>query len=191
MGKFPWIDFLSLVLFIRIIYIAFQRGLIYEIVKLLGIFLVSFFSLQYYSLFLGEFFGKEPFSFDRSILDPLSFFIIFFFTLFIFFLISRIISIISLKERHALGERIIACILGILRASTIVSIFLFCAFVFFSHRNIDKSISFRVFKKVAPLIYIKTYGMYKKINPSIKVNKEVLNYYEAVKNLPGSNKKRY
>jgi len=191
MNRLLWVDFLSLALLIRICYIAFSRGILYESVKLIGVFLASFLSLQYYSFFLAELFDKEPFSFNISVLNTISFFIIFFFTLFIFFFITRGIALIVKSDRHLLWERIIAIILGILRGSIIISILLFCLLVFFSQRSVERSLSFKVFKKIAPIAYMKTYPIYKRINSSIKVNKEVFEYYEIIKNLPRGNKERY
>ena len=191
MGRFPWVDFLSLALFMRIFYIAFWRGILYESVKLIGTFLASFLSLQYYSSFLAKLFGKEPFSFNIHTLNTISFFIIFFFTLFIFFFIVRGITLIVKSDRHPLWERIVAVVLGALRGSIVISTLLFCLLVFFSQKGVERSFSFRVFKKIAPVAYIKTYPIYKGINSSIKANKEVFDYYEIIKDLPRGDKERY
>ena len=180
MGKVPWIDIFSLVVFIRVVYIALRRGILNEFVKFTGVFVASFFSLQYYSSFLGSVFGKAPFFFSRVWLNTISFFIIFLISTFVSFLIRRAVTLIFRREKYFLWERITAVVLGILRALLLVSVFVFFFYsVPFLKTGVIKSTSFKITKGIAPAVYIKMYRVYRKINPPADINKEVEDYYEA------------
>ena len=180
MGKIPWIDIFSLVVFIRVVYIALRSGILNEFVKLTGVFTASFFSLQYYSSFLGSVFGKAPFFFSKVWLNTISFCIIFLIFTFVFSLIRRVTALIFRREKYSLWERIAAVVLGALRALFLVSVFVFFFYpIPFLKTGVIKSTSFRIAKGIAPAVYINTYRVYEKINPLADINKEVEDYYEA------------
>jgi len=180
MGKFPWIDIFCLTVFIRIVYTAFRRGILNEFIKLTGVFVASFFSLQYYSSFLWSVFGKAPFFFSKVWLNIISFFIIFLLSIFVFFLLRRGSALIFRHEKYALWERITALILGILRALLLTSIFVFFFYLMPSLKTgIKKSVSFKITRNITPAIYTKTYKVYEKINPIAGFNKEAEDYYET------------
>jgi uncharacterized membrane protein required for colicin V production len=164
---------------LRIIYIAASRGIINEAVKLIGLLAASFFSLHYYSLFLAGVFTQKPFSFNRIHVDYISFLIIFIVTVSIFMLIRKILAVFTKKDDYPRWEKWSSLFLGMFRGSLMVSLLVF--FISISPlpaESIQESFSSRIFRKIAPLIYIKTINCYKKVNPQAEVNKEVASYYE-------------
>ena len=79
------------------------------------------------------------------------------------------------KERKIfLWERIVSLCVGLVRASLLVSLFIF-AFSFLpeGENPYKDSISDKFFKKVAPYTYVHTFKFFKKINPAFKFNEEV------------------
>ena len=180
MGKIPWIDIFCLAVSIRIVYIALRRGILNEFIKFSGLFIASFFSLQYYSSFLGSVFGKAPFFFNEVWLDAISFVSIFVISIFVFFLIRKAVAIIFKSEKHSLWEKIASAVLSIARALLVTSVFVFFFYMIPPlKQGIKKSVSFKITRNIAPILYIKTYKVYEKINPGANFNKEVENHYEA------------
>jgi len=183
--KFHIIDIFFLIIFLRIVFIAFSRGLLNEFIKLIGLSFASFFSFQYYSLFLGEVFGKEPFSFNQEHLNLISFLIIFFVVVFIFFLLRRAVVPFLKQKKYSLWEKGLASLLGCCRALFSVSIIIFILWLSpFSFKGVFKSFSYKKFKSIAPLSYLGSFKFYKTINPQSQLNKEVVTYYEAKEYLP-------
>jgi len=169
--NFRAIDFLTFFLFLRIIYISLKNGLIAEIIKIIGVFLASFFSLQFYPVFLRRF--KDVLS-NPGYLDLFSILVIFCGVSIVFFILVKIFITLTKERKTFLWEKIISLCVGLARASLLVSLFIF-AFSFLPEREnpYKESISGRFFKKVAPYAYIYTFKFFKKINPTFKFNKEV------------------
>jgi len=169
--NFRAIDFLTFFLFLRIIYISLKNGLIAEIIKIIGVFLASFFSLQFYPVFLRRF--KDVLS-NPGYLDLFSILVIFCGVSIVFFILVKIFITLTKERKIFLWEKIISLCVGLARASLLVSLFIF-AFSFLPEREnpYKESISGRFFKKVAPYAYIYTFKFFKKINPTFKFNKEV------------------
>ena len=169
--NFRGIDFLTLLLFLRIIYTSLKSGLVAEIIKMIGIFLASFFSLQFYPIFLRRF--KDVLS-NPGYLDFFSIIVIFCGVSTAFFILVKIFITLAKEREIFLWERIISLCVGLARASLLVSLFIF-AFSFLpeGENPYKESISGRFFKKVAPYAYVYTFEFFKKINPAFKFNKEV------------------
>ena len=169
--NFRAIDFLTFFLFLRIIYISLKNGLIAEIIKIIGVFLASFFSLQFYPVFLRRF--KDVLS-NPGYLDLFSILVIFCGVSIVFFILVKIFITLTKERKTFLWEKIISLCVGLARASLLVSLFIF-AFSFLPEREnpYKESISGRFFKKVAPYAYVYTFKFFKKINPTFKFNKEV------------------
>ena len=182
--KFYWIDLVSIILFLRIGYISFRHGFLNESVKLLGIILASFFSLQYYSSFLADVFTKKPFYFNRENLNFISFIIIFVVISFLFSLIRRFFFLLSKKENFNTLEKIFSLGLGLIRAALLVSVIVFAIWINpRTSEDFSKSFSYKKFNKVVPVFYVGTFRVLKKINPRLTLIKEVVKYYEVKKNL--------
>jgi len=169
--NFRGIDFLTLLLFLRIIYISLKNGLVAEIIKMVGVFFASFFSLQFYPVFLRRF--KDVLS-NSGYLDFFSILVIFCGVSIVFFILVKIFITLTKEREIFLWERIISLCVGLVRASLLVSLFIF-AFSFLPEKEnpYKESISGRFFEKVAPYAYVYTFKFFKKINPVFKINKEV------------------
>ena len=186
--KFSWIDIVSFIIFVRVIYIAAGRGLLNESIKLLGMFSGVFFALQYYPVFLKRL-NQPPFSIHQTYLNIISFVIIFSFVGVLFFALRKGATLFIPHMHFSLWEKISSLLLGIIRASLLISVFLFIVYLF--KGNVYHSITFPIFKNVAPAVYLKTHIIYRRINSAAALNKEVSYYYEAKGSLPGYNRKGY
>ncbi|OQX87218.1 MAG: hypothetical protein B6D55_04050 [Candidatus Omnitrophica bacterium 4484_70.2] len=186
--QFNWINLISLLFLVRICYIAQKRGFLCEFVKLLGVFVASFFSFQYYSLFLSRF-TTPPFSFNRENVELVSFLIIFFIISIFFFFIRVLFSFFE-SQVHSPVEKGIALLMGILRASLLISVFLFLlGLSSFKSDYLYKSFSYKIWGQVAPKTYLLFFKVYKEVNPAAKVNEEVKEYYEVKETLRRNSEK--
>ena len=181
-GKFHGIDVLCLALFVRILYIATQRGLLTETIKLSGVLFATFLSLHNYTAFLSAIFTREPFSFDREPLDVVSFFIIFSVSLLAFFFIRRSLVTIFSREIFSWKQKIASCILGFLRAALLISIFVFIGYQYSPlYQQVEDSFAFKMFARFAPATYRGVFFVYEKINPLAAINNEVVRYQEGLR----------
>lgn len=178
---FSWIDIVFLLVLVRIIYVAFFKGLLNESIKLLGLILTTFLSLHCYSSFLGVL-TKAPFFFNQDWLDFISFVVILSVILIACHFIRKVSLIVLKKEEHSRIERVIALFFGLVRISFFVSIsvFLFWLYPSTNKKALD-GIFYNTFKNVAPYSYIQGFKVYKIINRQTKINKEVVDYYETKK----------
>ncbi|HDN86064.1 MAG: hypothetical protein DRP68_05380 [Candidatus Omnitrophota bacterium] len=186
-GSFLFIDLLSIFLILRIIYIALKEGLISEGIKVIGSWCALFFSLQYYPLLLGGFKSKIL---KREYLDFFSFFIIFGGSLLFFSLLRRIITTFVKRQNNTLIENVASFLLGVIRAGILLSAFVFSFSLLLPKENIFRgSLSLKAFYRLAPRIYLYSFGVYKKLYPQAKLNKEVGRNYEVKGDLSRSNQK--
>ncbi|UCC95168.1 MAG: CvpA family protein [Candidatus Omnitrophota bacterium] len=184
------IDFLFLLLVLRIGYIAVSKGVTAEIFKTLGISIGSFFAFQYYPS-LAEQINKKVIILNKAYLDAISFLLIFIGIVGIFSLLRRMVAFLVHKKEISLQERRVSLCVGILRYAFFSSAMIF--FLYLSPLNpehFEKSISFKLFKNIAPKMYLTGMSFYNKFEPAIVTNKEVKKYYEAKESLSRIRKKR-
>ena len=190
-GSQTLIDLLFLILCLRVIYISISRGIIRENFKIGGLLLGSFFAFQYYSSLADSISDKIPFL-NRGYFLLFSFLLILLGIRLIFTLFRLIVTFFFKKDEVYLKERVLLFFLGAFRASLVGSIIFFALYLspldskYFCH-----SISYSVFKNIGPKIYLIAFKVYDKVSPKILVNKEVEEYYEVKKPLPGNSKKRH
>jgi len=190
-GNQVLIDLLFLILCLRVIYISISRGIVRENFKIGGLLLGSFFAFQYYSSLADSISDKIPFL-SRGYFFLFSFLLILLGIRLTCTLFRLIVSFFFKRDEIYLKEKILLFFLGAFRASLIGSIIFFLLYLspldskYFCH-----SISYSVFKNIGPKIYLIAFKVYDKASSKIVVNKEVEEYYEAEKLLPGNSKKRH
>jgi len=184
-----FIDLVFLILCLRVVYISMSRGIISESFKLTGLLLGSFFAFHYYSSLADKISDKIPFL-SREYFLLFSFLLILLGIRLIFALSRLIVTFFFKRGEVGLKERRVLFFLGALRASLIGSIIFFSLYLSpLDSKRFCHSISYSISKNVGPGIYLVAFKVYDKLSPKIVVNKEVRNYYEAKKPLPGSSKK--
>lgn len=190
-GSQTFIDSLFLILCLRVIYISISRGIIRENFKIGGLLLGSFFAFQYYFSLADNLSDKIPFL-NRGYFLLFSFLLILLGIRLVFIIARLIVTFFFKRDEIYFKERVLLFFLGAFRASLIGSIILFSLYLspldskYFCH-----SISYSIFKNVGPKIYLVAFRGYDKISSKIVINKEVEEYYEAEKPLPGNSKKRH
>lgn len=190
-GSQTFIDSLFLILCLRVIYISISRGIIRENFKIGGLLLGSFFAFQYYFSLADSLSDKIPFL-NRGYFLLFSFLLILLGIRLVFIIARLIVTFFFKRDEIYFKERVLLFFLGAFRASLIGSIILFSLYLspldskYFRH-----SISYSIFKNVGPKIYLVAFRGYDKISSKIVINKEVEEYYEAEKPLPGNSKKRH
>lgn len=190
-GNQTFIDLAFLILCLRVVYISISRGIVCEIFKLVGLLLGSFFAFHYYSSLADKISDKIPFlSREYSLL--FSFLLIFLGVRLIFALSRLMVAFFFKKGEVCFKKGVMVFFLGAFRASLIGSIIFFSLYLSpLDSKHFCHSISYSIFKNVGPKIYLAAFKVYDKFSSKIVVNKEVEEYYEAEKPLPGNSKKRY
>jgi len=141
--KISWIDIAGILIFTRVIYAALRRGLLNEFIKLLAVFSAGFLALQYYPLLLGGIFTRGPFFFRQSQLNIVSFFIIFIFVSFIFSWLRKGLALLMPRDTYPRWEVASAFLLGVARASLLLSLLVFVVYLFPGHLSQNsRSLSF-------------------------------------------------
>lgn len=103
-----------------------------------------------------------------------------------------IATVFCKKDGVCFKARIVLFFLGAFRASLIGSVIFFSLHLSpLDSKYYRHSISYSIFKDISPKIYLVALKGYGKFNSKIVANKEVEEYYEAEKPLPGNNKERY
>jgi uncharacterized membrane protein required for colicin V production len=187
---FKFIDSVVLLILLRVLYIAIKNSLFCEFIKLGGVFFASFLSFQYYPIILRKFSSEGSI---RQYLDFSSFFAIFITVILIFSFLRRLAMLLEepMKSGYPSLKRWFSFFLGLVRASLLVSTFIFAFYLLPPEANPFRgSLSYKVFKDIAPKSYILTFGPYKKVVSRAQFNKEVKDYYEGRKILPRDSKKR-
>lgn len=192
--KLELIDLFFLILCLRISYIAVSGGILKEILKILGLLCGSILAFHYYPflairiedkfLFLSFLRQKE-----RSFCF-VSYLLIFVATLIVISLLRGIVIYFFKKEKISIKEKLSSLFAGLLRFVFLASIIIFFFYLTSLHpKYYSNSVSYRVFKNIAPQTYLVFFKFYNKFDSQIKINKEVEEYYETKKFLSGSNKK--
>jgi len=188
-GSQTFIDLIFLILCLRVVYIAISRGIVSESFKLVGLLLGSFFAFHYYFLLANKISDTIPFL-SREYFLLFSFLLILLGIRLIFTLSRLIVTFFFKKDQVYFKKRVVLLFLGAFRASLIGSIVFFSLYLSpLDSRHFCHSISYSIFKNVGPKIYLIAFKGYDKISPKILVNKEIKEYYEAEKPLPGNSKK--
>ncbi len=178
--EFRSIDFLTLLIFLRIIYSSVRSGLFSEGIKITGVFLGSFFSLQFYPFFLRKYKSEVL---KQAYLDFFSIILIFCGVVILFFLFVKVFMMIEKERKISPLERFFSLCGGMMRASLLVSILIFSfSLLPFKEDPYKGSLSSKFLKQVAPWVYTHSFKFFGKINPSWEFNKEV-KIYEIKKNL--------
>jgi uncharacterized membrane protein required for colicin V production len=185
------IDFLFLFLALRIIYIAVLRGLFEEVFKTLGVFVSSLAAFHYYPLISKNIEGKYTFL-NQKFFYFLPFLLIFVGGLLIFYLLRKIITIFLPKREISLKEKGVSLFVGCLRIVLLVSVIIFLLYLSpLKRKYLERSLSYPLFKNVAPKSYLISFKFYKKFNPKSKLNEEVERYYDTEADLSAFSKERH
>jgi len=116
-----WLDLLGIVLFLRLIYIAGEKGFFVEFFKLLGVFCAVFLAFENF-LPLADFFYQR-WHFPLGILRASSFLLLAIFGYSIFIILrDLVLKFVKRAEKLQSWERILAVSLAIFRASVIFSL---------------------------------------------------------------------
>ena len=184
--QFKLVDVLVLVL--QAVYTAVKYGLLVEAVKDCALVAATFFSFQYYPLLLQK---LESEAIKQDQLYFLSFWIIFTSILIIFLIVRKILQLLIRREELSFRERWLSLPLGLARSVLLTSTLVFAAHLLpLTDGFFRDSLSRRVFRPVAPVLYEVSFPIYHKLRPEEEKNKEIIKYYETQKNLSGSHKKR-
>lgn len=171
------VDLFFLILILRVVYIAISKGVLCEIFKAAGLLIASIFSFHYYYI-LGDYIGKRVSFLNKEYLYFTCFLLILISIWAIFSLLRTIATLLVAKDKEvSFPQRWVSAFIGWGRAiffSSVV-VFLFQQ-VPFDQKIFKKTISYGMFKKIAPKIYLVTLNLYQKINPKVKVNNEVVKY---------------
>jgi len=190
-GSQTVIDLVFLILCLRVVYVSISRGIVCESFKLAGLLLGSFFAFHYYSSLADKISDKIPFL-SREYFLLFSFLLILLGVRLIFTLSRLIVTFFFKKDEVYFKERVMVFFLGAFRASLIGSTIFFALYLSpLDSKHFCHSISYSIFKNVGPKIYLAAFKVYDKFGSKIVVNKEVEEYYEAEKPLPGNSKKRH
>lgn len=188
---FKFIDIFFIILWLKIAHTAVSGGLLREFIENIGVVISSLFAFHYYPYLKEVLFEKftfinEPYKFF------LSFAAIFFLGIFIFFWVRRIFAALFESKEFPRWQRWLSFLLGNFRFLLLSSLIIFSLSGFsFYNKNIKESLSFKAVYKIAPFVYL-SLGRYLETKKVIThINKEVKNYYETKKNIPGNSKKRH
>jgi uncharacterized membrane protein required for colicin V production len=185
------IDIFFLILCLRILYISVSRGIVCEVLKIIGLLAGALFAFQYYSSIAATASNKIPF-FRKEHLEGVVFFLILLVIGIVFHFVQLIVTFLFKREQIPRGERWLSFFLGGTRVSFSLSVIIFLLSLFsFTPQDIYRTISYGLFKNIAPKVYLVSFGFYNKINPKAVLNKEVEAYYETEKSLSGDSKKGY
>lgn len=189
--KINLIDIFFLIVGLRIIYIAASGGIIKEIFKITGSLGGAFLAFHYYSPFASMIGEKIPFL-NEQYIGFLPFFFIFSVLVIFFSFLGKLINLFLKREELSLEEKSVALFAGIFRFIFFTSVVIFgLSLLPVDKKYYQGSFSYRMFKNVAPGIYLGTVEFYSKFNQKAVVNEEVKKYYEVKESLSGSSAKRH
>ena len=171
------IDSFFLILCLIVIYIAISRGTLSEVFKITGLFVGSFFAFQYYS-FLGDSIKNNASLINKDYLYLFSFLLILLGIGAVFSLIRLIVTFLFKREKISFRERWISFFAGALRAGFLVSIVIFIlSLAPFEFQHLHNTLSYRIFRKVAPKAYLLSFKIYNQFDSGSTINEKVRNYY--------------
>lgn len=172
---FNWVDLIILVVFLRILFVAYRTGLIIELFKLIGAFLAVFFSLHYYSRISDTISSVITLSAESA--DVISLIFLTVVIIIAFKFVREAFFILFKIEPKSIIDKWGAMILGIFRASLISGLVIMILF-FTSSRYIKNSVTSSIIgKKIlnfSPRVYSSCFkGIVVKLFPKEKLNTSV------------------
>ena len=180
------IDLFFLILCLRIIYISVSKGALQEIFKIVGLVLSSLLAFHFYS-FLGNSISNKVTIIGKDYLYFISFLIIFLGIGAIINLIRLILALLFKREEVPRPERWLGLFIGGFRAAYLSSIILFLLYLSpLGLHYFSDTLAYKIFKPVAPKIYLLSFKVYNKLYTEAEVNKEVEEYYETKQSLSGN-----
>ena len=184
------IDLFVLIICLRAIYIAVSRGILRESFRAAGLLTSSLIAFHYHSYLSGIISRKIPFL-SKEYFLLFSFLLIFLGVGLISTLLRLIVTSFFKKREIYFKERLVLLVIGGFRALFLASIIIFLLHLSpLDSKRFCHSISYSISKNVGPKIYLLFLETYNKLDPEIRVNKEVEEYYETKKSLSRGNKKR-
>ncbi len=178
-ARAAFIDLFFLILCLRIIYISVSKGAGHEIFKTLGLLVSGLFAFHFYS-FLGQSINDKISFLSKEYLYFFSFLGIFLGVGAIFNLLGLITALLFKQEVVSKPQRWIGLFFGVFRALFLSSIIVFLLHLSpLNSQYFDDTISYKIFKNVAPKVYLLSFKVYNKIYKQAQINKEVEGYYEA------------
>ena len=171
--NFTLIDLFFIALLLKIAYTSCARGIRIEIFKLCALLISSLFAFHYFSA-LCQTAGKRIGFLTPENLRLASFLLLLIGSSVVFSIIRRLIYPILKTEELGLSTRWLSLFVGIFRFILLSSIIIFCIYLSpLNQKYYKSSLSYRYFKNIAPVIYIKTANAYKKIIPKAIINEKV------------------
>jgi len=171
------IDLFFLILCLRVIYISIAKGVVCEGFKIAGLLLGAFFAFQFHSFYEASNF-KVAFL-NNKYLEFISFASIFLSVNGIFSLLRLIVTSLFKRKDIPLGERWALLFVGGARAAFLLSLIIFLLHLSpLDSKYFTQSISYGMFKGVAPRYYLITFGMYKSFYPEANLSQRVEEYLE-------------
>ncbi|MBN2482634.1 MAG: CvpA family protein [Candidatus Omnitrophica bacterium] len=179
-----WLEFLSLFILLRILYIAVKNGFLCEILKVIAVGVASFFAFHFYPMLLRNV-QIDFFRIKKECADVISFLGIFFFAYVLFYFIRRIIHMLIKKEEVSQAERWLSIPVAVARGIIVVSLigFLVSLGAFCDNGACKGSIVVQNIGRITPQLYLGTVRALQARMPKMRINKEVGEYYEVKKNI--------
>jgi len=177
--KFNWLDLVSLLIIIRVIYIAVSKGFVVEFFKIIATLAGIFFSFQFYTD-LGNFFLNHLPFLGKDVAFLLGFVLIFSVIWLLIRYLRTILTFLFKVEPHTIIERWFSLFLGILRASLLISLMLFGIYLLnteYLNRSSETSLSFHLLRKFAPKTYLFIGNSLSKVFPKIETNSQNLDNF--------------
>ncbi len=175
-GRPEVIDIFFLVILLRIIYIAASRGFLREFCKLAGLFCASFLAFGFYP-YLSEIVRTRVSFINPNFLHFIAFFLIFVVVRLTFSLVILIIGLFLPKPEASAKDKVLLLGLGSFRAVFFLSVIFFSlSLLSFNPRYIRDSLTYNLFKKVAPSVYLFSAGIVRRLNEDFEVNTRVEGY---------------
>lgn len=172
MQQINYLDLVALVLFVRIVYIAGQRGSIIEAFKMVGVIAGIIISFENYDV-IGSF-VMEKLSLPPELINVVFFVALVFFGYFILVIFRDLVLKVFKKKDKVPGiDRPIAMIFGVVRFSLIYSIMLVAMLIsgVTGTRDIVKnSYLAHYFVPIAPKVHSVIFQQIAQLNPDIKSN---------------------
>ncbi len=183
-----FIDLFFLLLCVRILYISVSRGILGEVIKIIGLLSGAFFAFQYYS-FVGNTVGQSILFLNKKYFQAITFLVILLGIRTIFSFLGLIVRLLFKREEIAILERWISFFAGSFRAIMLASIILFVFYLSpFDSRFVSHSLTYSFFKDIAPGSYLISQNIITSLNPKFKINKDVKDYVNSPRDYKNSKK---
>ncbi|MCF7908376.1 MAG: CvpA family protein [Candidatus Omnitrophica bacterium] len=186
MGQSSWtvfIDLLFLLLCVRILYISVSRGIVCEIIKIVGLLFGVFFAFQYYS-FIGDTVGKSILFLNERYFYLVAFLVILLGIRAIFSFLGLIVRLLFKRQDITILERWVSFFAGSFRAALLSSIILFTLYLSpLSSEVFSHSLSYSLFRNFAPGSYMLIQKNFTSVNSRFEKNKKVEEYFNFPRQL--------